>query len=127
MKLRLERKYLKKNYTIGHLFIDDKYFCDTLEHAVRKVEIPQKTAIDYGTYNIIIVNSPKFQIQVPLLQNVPRQHSIEIHKGNTIDDSKGCLLVGKNTMVGRLTESTITFNNLMMTIKNETDLSIEIV
>lgn len=31
MKLTLQRKYLKDNYTIGKLYIDGKYFCDTLK------------------------------------------------------------------------------------------------
>lgn len=31
MKLKLERLYLKPDYTIGKLYIDGKYFCDTLE------------------------------------------------------------------------------------------------
>ena len=35
MKLKLERLYLKPDYTIGKLYIDGKYFCDTLEDQVR--------------------------------------------------------------------------------------------
>ena len=31
MKLKLIRKYKKSNYTIGKLYINDVYFCDTLE------------------------------------------------------------------------------------------------
>ena len=35
MKLKLKRIALKKDYTIGKLYIDDVYFCDTLEDTVR--------------------------------------------------------------------------------------------
>ncbi len=31
MELLLERKYYKKDYIIGRLYVDYKYFCDTLE------------------------------------------------------------------------------------------------
>ena len=37
MKLLLDRKYLKKDYTIGKLYIEDKYFCDVLEDTVRDI------------------------------------------------------------------------------------------
>ena len=37
---------------------------------------------------------------------------IRIHGGNTAADTFGCLLVGKNTVVGRLTESLATFKPL---------------
>ena len=37
MKLKLERKYFKDTYTIGNLYIDGKYFCDTLEDKNRDV------------------------------------------------------------------------------------------
>ena len=36
MKLKVKRIALKENYTIGRLFIDDVYFCDTLEDKVKK-------------------------------------------------------------------------------------------
>ena len=37
MKLRLERLYKKDNYTIGKLYIDGQYFCDTLEDKDRNL------------------------------------------------------------------------------------------
>ena len=130
MKLKLIRKYCKEAYTVGHLYIDDKYFCDTLEHPVVVNDIkgyaPKLKAIAYGTYPIILVQSPRFKTLVPLLQNVPNQHGIELHIGNSTSDSLGCILVGRNTSVGRLSESRLTFNNLMATIKNEKKLIIEI-
>lgn len=52
MKLKLERLYLKPDYTIGKLYIDGKYFCDTLEDRVRNLtnekKIPGRTAILQG-------------------------------------------------------------------------------
>ena len=35
MELLLKRIARKEKYTIGHLYIDDEYFCDTLEDTDR--------------------------------------------------------------------------------------------
>ncbi len=35
MKLTLKRIALRPTYTIGKLYIDDVYFCDTIEDTVR--------------------------------------------------------------------------------------------
>jgi len=35
MKLKLRRTYKGEAYTIGHLYINGKYFCDTLEDTDR--------------------------------------------------------------------------------------------
>ena len=58
MKLTLKRIALKPDYTIGKLYIDGKYFCDTLEDTVRKLlaekKIPGRTAIPAGTYRVSV-------------------------------------------------------------------------
>ena len=62
MNLQLVRKYLNPTYTIGKLYIDGEYFCDTLEDTVRDLnkdgeneqKIRGKTSIPYGTYRIIL-------------------------------------------------------------------------
>ena len=38
MKLKLERKYFKDTYTIGNLYVNGKYFCDTLEDKDRGLD-----------------------------------------------------------------------------------------
>lgn len=37
MKLTLKRIALRPTYTIGKLYIDDVYFCDTIEDTVRDI------------------------------------------------------------------------------------------
>ena len=107
MKLRLERVAKKNTYTIGKLYINDSYFCDTLEDVVRPdgVRVFGQTAIPIGVYEVAITMSNRFKKLMPLLLNVPMFDGIRIHSGNTDADTYGCILVGKNTEIGKLTNS----------------------
>lgn len=116
MKLRLERLWPKKDYTVGRLYVDDRLFCNTLEDRIvdknkngvfdgDEKKVYSESAIPYGTYKIIYNWSPKFGRNLPRLLNVPHFEGILIHPGNTAADSAGCILVGKNTEVGCLTNS----------------------
>lgn len=124
MNIILNRIAKKAKYTIGKLYINDKYFCDTLEDTDRSLtqsmteqqigskKIYGETAIPTGTYRIIISYSNKFKKQMPLLLNVPGFAGIRIHSGNTEKDSLGCILVGKNKAVGKVLESRDTYSKL---------------
>lgn len=122
MKLRIERLWPKPNYTVGRLFVDGKFYCNTLEDTVRDLskekKVPGKTAIPYGIYKVVFNWSPKFGRNLPRLLNVPAFDGILIHSGNTAEDSAGCILVGKNTAVGRLTESRYTSDKLNVLIED---------
>ena len=95
MKLKLERLYLKPDYTIGKLYIDGKYFCDTLEDQVRDLakerKIPGRTAIPAGVYEVIVNISPRFRRKLPRLLDVAGFDGILIHRGNTAEDTSGCI------------------------------------
>jgi len=118
MKLRLERRYLKPDYTVGALFINDAYVCDTIEDRVRDYnkdgdlqdpgegKVFGETAIPYGTYKVRLTMSPKFKRLLPVVLNVPHFTGIRIHRGNTAKDSHGCILPGENKEPGKVTSST---------------------
>lgn len=110
MKLRVERRFLKPGYTIGRLEVDGKYFCDTLEDRVRDLsrekKIPGETAIPAGIYDVVVNISPRFKRKLPRLLNVPGFEGILIHRGNTPEDTAGCILVGENKAKGRVINST---------------------
>lgn len=107
MKLVLKRIFLGDFYTIGELYVNGDYFCDTLEDKVRNGEkIPGETAIPAGTYRVTVSKSPKFGRDLPMLCSVPNFTGIRIHRGNTAKDTAGCILVGENTVKGRLNNST---------------------
>ena len=148
MKIKLKRIALKKDYTIGKLYIDDVYFCDTLEDAVRDLnkngkfdncekKIYSQTAIPYGTYEVTTnVVSSRFKNRIwakpyngkiPRLLNVQSFDGVLLHPGSSQLDTSGCILVGKNTIVGRLTDSQKTFHLLMQKIKNQKNITIEII
>ena len=138
MELKTQRIAFKPTYTIGKFYINGTYFCDTLEDTTRdlnkdgidEVKIFAQTSIPYGTYKVTLVHSPHFNRLVPLLHDVNGFTAVEIHIGNTPADTLGCILVGKNTIKGQLTESTITFNKLMEIITNseeQDNITIEIV
>ena len=106
MKLQLKRKFFAETYTIGSLSIDGQYFCDTLEDVVRQVKVYGKTAIPYGRYNIILNVSPRFGRILPRLIDVPNFDGVLIHRGNTAEDTAGCILVGENKVKGKVINST---------------------
>lgn len=128
MKLTLKRIALRPTYTIGKLYIDDAYFCDTLEDTVRDTnksgkfdngeqKIKGKTAIPYGTYQIKWTYSPRFKKYTPQLMNVPSFEGIRVHAGNTSADTEGCLILGENKQVGKVLNSRATINKFYPIIK----------
>lgn len=117
MKLKLQRRFRGEDYTIGTLYIDGERFCDTLEDRDRdenrngrfdggEKKIAGRTAIPNGTYPVIVNVSPRFGRELPRLQNVPDFEGVLIHRGNTPEDTAGCILIGENKVKGRVINST---------------------
>lgn len=143
MELNLKRTALRDTYTIGKLYIDGTYFCDTIEDKVRDLnkdgdlndlgegKIPSLTAIPYGKYEVTLkVQSPKYSLKtnynwckgyLPRLINVPHFEGILIHAGNTADDSAGCILVGENKIKGQVINSMVTLKKLYPILKEASD------
>ncbi len=136
MKLTLQRIAKKSTYTVGKLYIDGSYFCDTIEDTDRGLtdamseediaakKIKNLTAIPTGVYTVSLnIVSPKYSKaafyqenanggRVPRLLNVKGYDGILIHAGNTAADTSGCILVGRNTVKGAVTASRQTFKEL---------------
>lgn len=77
----------------GELFIDELFFCFTLE---RPESDDVYVAIPAGTYDVVITYSPRFDRNLPHILNVPGRSAILIHGGNKKQDTKGCVLAGYN-------------------------------
>lgn len=95
MRIKILRSSLWRDYTLGQLFVDGQYLCDTLEPPIREVKVPGKTAIPFGEYQVLVTWSPKFKRRLPLIKNVPNFEGVRIHCGNSLKDTAGCVLVGE--------------------------------
>ena len=142
MELRVERLWPKENYTVGRLYVNNEFFSNTLEDKIidkdksgvfdnGEKKVYGESAIPYGKYKVIYNWSPKFGRNLPRLLDVPHFEGILIHSGNTAKDSFGCILVGKNTSKGLLSESRYTSDKLNEIIdaaqKRGEEITIEIV
>lgn len=127
MKLTLKRNFKGADYTIGKLYIDGHYFCDTLEDTVRPAnkKISGKTAIPAGNYKVIKSYSPRFKKILPEILNVPNFTGVRIHAGNTPKDTDGCVLLGLNKTKGAVLDSQATMTYFMARTPNEFELTIE--
>ena len=97
MLLTLIRDTFTTAETLGKLYIDRKYFCDTLEPPTVPNARHPKGAIPEGWYKLTLTNSPKFNRLLPLLHYVPGFEGIRIHAGNNRDHTSGCILVGERS------------------------------
>lgn len=146
--LRLERRYKGDDYTIGTLSLNGLKFCDTLEPkdrglsdvstlaAVKAAKTLGKTAIPTGSYTVTLgVVSPRFKARnwakvnggcVPRLLSVKGFDGVLIHPGNTVADTQGCILVGNNTIKGKLTDSVTTYLMLFERLKQYDEITLTI-
>ena len=154
MEILVERKWKKDNYTIGNLYINGKWFSNTLEDKdrglkdsmslteIKTLKKPRITAIPTGTYEITLnIVSPKFSQypfynsinggRVPRLLNVKGFDGILIHvmdgpKGANL--SEGCIGVGRNLIKGGLLQGKEYYKKLYDILKNSKDkITIKIV
>lgn len=148
VELKLKRIAKRPTYTIGRLYINDEYLCDTLEDTDRglKQSLPisvnqakkkkGKTAIPTGKYRVTLdIQSPRFSKvafynfcngYLPRLINVPAFDGVLIHVGNDERDTDGCILVGENKAVGKVLNSRDTFLRLYAKLQEYKDSNIYI-
>jgi len=129
MLVKVIRKWKKDTYTIGELLVDGVLICNTLEDKdrgltkdtdladIKAAKVYGETAIPSGVYDVVMDEvSPKYRAvawynkncrggRMPRIKDVPGFSGVLIHPGNTALDSYGCILVGKNTAVGKVTQS----------------------
>lgn len=117
--LVLKRIFQNDKYTIGKLYLNGTYLCDTLEPP-KYVNHP---CIDKGTYRIGYQYSNKFGRNMPFLLSVNGRVGIMIHSGNYPKDTQGCILVGRNLQKGSVSNSKKTFDNVNSIIQGVVNLT----
>jgi hypothetical protein len=117
LQLDLYTKNRAANSTQGELFIDGVFECYTLEDKDRKLDgsmhpeeikakkIAAETCIPRNaTHEVVLVMSPKHGRLIPQLLGVKGFKSIQIHIGNFISDTLGCILVGQRAVLNAKTK-----------------------
>ena len=135
MKIVIKREVYRETYTIGKLYIDNEFFCNTLEDRDRGLtsemslieingrKVMHETAIPSGTYEVSLdYVSPKFSQypyymevcggRLPRLLDVKGFSGVLIHVGTNASHSSGCILVGNNTSIGQLSNGKKVFKEL---------------
>lgn len=117
MKVTIERKWPKPSYTIGRVYINGQFLCNSLENRDRglrqdmsvgeisRIKIVGETAIPRGKYKVAMTYSAKYKRVMPQIMDVPGYTGVRIHSGNTAADTLGCILLGKNDKPGWISES----------------------
>ncbi len=144
IELVLKRIAYRERYTIGRLYVDGEYFCDTIEDVVRELpevcpntphwkgcacgeKILGETAIPAGEYRVVLRESPKFKRVLPLVEGVPHFLGILFHRGVDERSSSGCIIVGENKVVGKVLNSGDCERRLVERLRDEKDINLRVV
>ena len=103
--------------TFGEIFLNGTKIGVTLE--------PTRKKINKGCYNARVYSSPRFGKDVILLENKYGRINIEIHTGNYVTDSTGCILIGTLKHNDQVWHSNAALNRLINSLK--TTNSIEVI
>ena len=141
MKLKVVRETKNDICTIGSLFINGEFFCYTLEDKDRGLKQSDSllfinakkifglTAIPSGTYKLIVNQSPKFKRMLPRILDIKGFDGVLLHRGNSANDSLGCILLGYKKGENSIFESTKAETDLVnrLLLHNQEVHTIEIV
>ena len=116
-RINITRTYRKNSYTIGKLYVNGSYVCNTLElhdsTYYGEDFVLGKSAIPVGVYTLATcVWSPKFNDFRPRITDFKYSKNILIHEGNKPEDTEGCILVGNNLVTGMVLNSKATLEKL---------------
>jgi len=101
----------------------------TLEDAIREVvgvpvatwKVQDDTAIPQGVYTVQLTMSTRFRRITPELIGVNGFSAIRMHSGMTIEDTRGCVLVGQRRHASGLAQSRLAFESLMSLLTTAPD------
>lgn len=125
MNIILQRLISSDAGTFGVVLKDNKPVFTTLE-------LPWKnnqrdiSCIPTGTYKCKKVFSNRFQKKLFEIQNVPDRDNVELHIGNSINDTHGCVLLGMSYSLSdnAIVNSKLAFDNFMTIMPDEFTITI---
>lgn len=123
MNLLLQRDAPDSVCTLGELFVDGAHECFTLERLPFDPENPAtwqygaKCCIPPGIFPVTVGWSAHFERMVPKIENVPGRTLIEIHWGNLVSNTLGCILVGEEKSHDAILASVAAFETLFDRVK----------
>lgn len=125
MVITLKRVILSNVATLGVMLHDTgEEICRTLEPPIGNNA--KGYAIKQGMYEVTRDHTGKFKYYK--LLSVPMREDIEIHTGNTVDDTRGCILVGANWcfMLNKMavSQSKLTMAEMISTLPEKFTLNI---
>ena len=96
------------------------------------LELPWKnnqrniSCVPPGTYKCSKIFSNRFQRYLYVLLNVPDRDMVEIHVGNSIRDTQGCILLGMSYSLSdnAIMNSKLAFDNFMSIMPSEFTITI---
>jgi len=106
MVIKVDRFKFTDDTTYGKLYLNDEFFCYTLEdkdrglnktdskEKIRRIKVPKETACPAGDYRVVLSWSTKLKRFLPLLLSVPLGKGVRIHRGSSKFYTSACILVG---------------------------------
>jgi len=120
VNLLLIRDTFTEKSTIGKLFINGEFFCDTLENPYINNE-RNISCIPAGLYKVrlrLARESATRDYLHLLVQDVPNRSYILFHRGNTAKDTSGCILVGNGRQQDAVNNSRLAMDLVIKEILN---------
>jgi len=105
---------------MGKFFIDGERFCESLEPPVRNLidynhdgdfddpgegKVYGNTAIMPDIYEVVMTMFHSLGKKMPMLIRTKGFTGVFIHAGETVKNTKACILLGKNLTAGKLMDS----------------------
>ena len=120
INLLIIRDTFTEESTLGKLYINGEFFCDTLENPWKN-NVRNISCIPDGVYDVRLRlprESASRDYLHLLVKEVPNRDYILFHRGNTSADTSGCILVGQTREQDRVNNSRLAMDLVIKEILN---------
>ena len=120
VNLLIIRNTFSEVSTIGNLYLNGEWLCDTLENPYLNNQ-RNISCIPAGEYRVRLRTARESETRDYLhllVQDVPDRDWILFHRGNTTKDTRGCVLVGQSRKQDRVNNSRMAMDLVIKEILN---------